>query len=128
MNRVLRNQILACGVSLAFGACATSAVPVGTATVGTYTLDVSREGDAPGAGVNTRWVLKPTVGGNPTSIKAWVAGDSSESATKVLAVYDPADGDFDADVTAPTPMPGHPKFWFDVDTNGVVLTGSVDVK
>lgn len=128
MARLLRNQILAGGVSLFFGACASSAVPVGTATVGTYTFDIAREGDAPAAGVSTRWVLKPTTGGNPTSIMAWVAGDSTESPTKVLAVYDPADGDFDADVTAPTPMPGHAKLWFDVDTSGLVLTGSVDVK
>lgn len=109
-------------------ACTTASVPVGTAQVGTYTFDISREGDAPGAGVSTRFVLKPTAGGNPTSITGWVGIATGDGSVKSVAVYDAGDGDFDDNVTVPAPMPTGAKFYFDVDTNGDVATGSVDLK
>ena len=78
--------------------------------------------------MHTRFVIVATAGGMPTSIKGWVGGAEAEDATKTLAVFDPADGDFDDDITVPTPMPANAMFWFDVDTSGVVVTGSVALK
>ena len=109
-------------------ACTTSSVPLGSAQVGSYTFDVSREGDAAAPGNSTRFVLKPTAGGNPTSITGWVGTASGDGSVKSVAVYDAGDGDFDDDVTVPSPMPTGAKFFFDVDTNGSVATGSIDLK
>lgn len=116
-------------VSLLF-ACSSStpAFTVGTTTAGPYTFDVLREGDAPAAGVTTTMVLKATAGGMPTSITGWIGVASGEGSTKVLAIYDAADGDFDDDVTVPTPMPAGAKYYFEVTTNSAVVTGSIDLK
>ena len=109
----------------AVAACSDSAVQVGTTTVGTYTFDISREGDAPGPGVKTRAVVKPTAGGDPTSIMGWVGLADEDDADKVTGVFDSNDGDFDCNLTIPSPEPAGSMFFFDVDTNGTILTGSV---
>ena len=117
-----------CCVSSLLACSSTPEVELGSVQVGTYTFDVTREGDAPEAGVTTRFVLKPTAGGNPTSITGWVGTLSGNGSVKAVAVYDAGDGDFDDDVTVPSPMPTGAKFFFDVSTNGSVVTGSVDLK
>jgi hypothetical protein len=53
---------------------------------------------------------------------------SGDGSLKAVAVYDAGDGDFDDDVTVPSPMPTGAKFFFDVTTNGSVANGSVDLK
>jgi hypothetical protein len=109
-------------------ACTTPSVSLGSAQVGSYTFDVSREGDAAAAGVSTRFVLKSTAGGNPGSITGWVGIASGDGSVKSVAVYDAGDGDFDDDVTVPSPMPTAAKFFFDVISSGSVATGSIDLK
>ncbi len=124
-----RHVFAVCGVSALVGACSsTSAVEMGTAQVGAYTFDISREGDAPGPGVTTRFVVKPTVGGMPTSVTGWVGTATAEGSVKVPAVYDSGDGDFDDDVTVPSPLPDGSKFYFDVVSPTATATGSVDLK
>ena len=125
----LRNVLAACGISVLAAACSsTPSVELGTAQVGAYTFEISREGDAPTAGVSTRFVVKPTAGGMPTSVTGWVGTATGEGSVKVLAVYDAADGDFDDDVTVPSPLPDGSKFYFDVVSAAATGTGSVDLK
>ena len=115
------SSLLACGSD-------TPEVALGSVTVGVYTFDVAREGDAPLAGAHTRFVLKSTAGGNPTSVTGWVGIASGEGSVKAPADYDAADGDYDDDVTVPSPLPSGSKFYFDVSTNGAVMIGSIDLK
>lgn len=114
--------------SLLFACSSTPAVTVGTTQAGPYTFDVLREGDAPAAGVTTMMVLKATAGGMPTSITGWIGVASGEGSTKALAVYDAADGDYDDEVTAPTPLPAGAKYYFEVTTDDRKVTGSIDLK
>jgi hypothetical protein len=108
--------------------CADDKTDIGDTTVGAISFHVFREGPAAAAGVETTLVLKPITGGMPTSITGWVGVASGEGSTKVRAVFDSGDGDYDDDITCPSPMPAGAKFWFDVDNGGVVLTGSIDLK
>jgi hypothetical protein len=128
MNAFLRTTLfLASGLTVT--ACSsTPSVPMGTSTVATFTFDISREGDPAVAGNVPRFVFKPTAGGNPTAITAWVGLASGEGSEKALAVYDSADGDFDDDVTVPTPMPAGSLLFFDVAVGSVVTTGSIALK
>jgi hypothetical protein len=132
MTLRLAHVLAACGVAscLSIAACGsdTPEVELGSATVGVYTFDVAREGDAPTAGAHTRFVLKSTAGGNPTSVTGWVGVASGEGSVKTPAVFDPADGDYDDDVTVPSPLPSGAKFYFEVSTNGAVQLGSIDMK
>ncbi len=115
------STILACGSS-------TPSVTIGTVQVGTYSFDITREGDAPTAGVTTRYVLKSNATAQPTSITGWAGIESGEGSVKAVAVFDPADGDFDDDFTVPSPVPSGAKFYFDVDTDGEDVIGSADLK
>jgi hypothetical protein len=119
-----------CFVSTVFAACASdsASVDLGSSQAGSYSFDVAREGDAPSPGAEIRVVLKATAGGMPTSVTGWVGLASAEGSVKVLAVYDSADGDFDDDVTVPSPLPDGSKFYFDVLTNDTTVTGSVALK
>jgi hypothetical protein len=127
-SRSVRQLFGLCCLSSLLACTSTPSVPLGSVQVASYTFDVAREGDAPGAGVTTRFVLKPTAGGNPTSITGWVGTASGDGSTKAVAVYDAGDGDFDDDVTMPSPMPTGAKFYFDVNTSGTIATGSVELK
>ncbi len=124
----VRHVLGICVLSSLFACTSTPSVELGSAQVGAYTFDVAREGDAPVAGASTRFVLKPTTGGNPTSITGWVGSVDGAGSVKTPAVFDAGDGDFDDDVTVPSPLPAGSKFCFDVDTNGVVVTGSIALK
>jgi hypothetical protein len=124
-----RHVLGLCWISAQLAACSsTPAVELGTTQVGTYTFDISREGDAPAAGVSTRFVVKPTAGGMPTSITGWVGTATGEGSVKALAVYDSGDGDFDDDLTVPSPLPDGSKFYFDVVSAAATATGSIDLK
>jgi len=96
----------------------TDSTPVGTVTVGTYTIDIAQEGDAVAPGATSRFVLKSTAGGKPTGITGWIGIASGEGSAKKEASYDANDGDFDDDVVAPKPIPAGAQFWIEVDTNG----------
>ena len=109
-------------------ACGTNAVSVGTVQLGQYTFDISREGAAPGPGVSTDYVVKPPAGGMPTSVDGWVGTADEPAASKTTAVFDSNDGDFDTDLTIPSPMPTDAMFYFDVNTDGTILTGSIALK
>ena len=107
--------------SLAAMGCSSSktdSTPVGTLTVGTYTIDIAQEGAAVAPGATSRFVLKSTAGGKPTSITGWIGIASGEGSVKKEASYDANDGDFDDDVVAPKPLPTGAQFWIEVDTNG----------
>src|SRR5580765_6372899 len=77
-----------CCLSSVLACSSTPSGELGSAQVGSYTFDVAREGNAPGPGVTTRFVLKPTAGGNPTSITGWVGTAGGEGSVKAAAVYD----------------------------------------
>ena len=113
--------------SLLLAACGTSAVTLGTTIVGPYTFDVEYEGPAPAAGVTTNMVLKPTAGGMPTSIESWIGVADADASMKKPGVYDSNDGDYDTDFTIEDPLPADAKYYFDVNTNGTVVTGSIDL-
>ncbi len=113
--------------SLLLAACGTSAVTLGSTQVGPYTFDVKYEGPAPAAGVTTNMVLKPTSGGMPTSIESWIGPADVDASMKKEGVYDSNDGDYDTDFTIPSPLPADSKYYFDVNTNGTVVTGSMDL-
>jgi len=104
------------------------ATVVGDVTVGTQTLHVEREGAEVAAGAKTRFVLKVTSGAKPTSVTGWVGVESGEGSTKYKANYDEGDGDFDDDVTCPTPLPAGSKIWFDVMNGDTKTTGSIAIK
>lgn len=104
-------------------------VDIGDVTVGTRTFHVFREGDPIAAGASTRLVLKSTAGGNPASITGWIGVESAEGSTKAQANFDAGDGDYDDNLTCPSPLPAGAKFWFTVvDESGQSLTGSIDYK
>jgi hypothetical protein len=114
--------------SLLLAACSSSsAVTLGSTQAGPYTFDVKYEGPAPAAGVMTNFVLKPTAGGMPTSIESWVGPSDVDASMKEAGVYDPADGDYDTEIAIPNPLPSGAKYYFDVNTNGTVVTGSMDL-
>jgi hypothetical protein len=99
--------------------------PLGSVQAGAYTLDIAQEGSAVAPGAQTRFVMKATAGGKPTSITGWIGVASGEGSTKKLATFDQGDGDFDDDVVAPTPIPADAKFWFEIDTAGKKDVGSI---
>ena len=109
-------------------ACGSSATDIGDITVGTTSYHISREGPEPAAGVATQMVIKPNDGSKPDMIAGWVGLANADASTKVAAKYDPNDGDFDDDITCPSPMPVGSKFHVDITTAGVVLSGSIDFK
>ena len=113
----------------ALGCGGSGEVQIGTGTAGIYTFDIGREGDPPGAGVATRFVLKPTVGGNPAGITGWVGDATGAGSVKAAAVYDPNDGDFDDNVTCPSPLSADALFYFEVTgTDGTTSVGSIAMK
>ncbi len=112
----------------ALAACGSNATEVGTVQLGQYTFKISREGPAPGPGVSTDYVVKPTAGGMPTSVDGWVGTADEPAGDKTQSVFDPHDGDFDTDLTMPSPMPDGAMFYFDVYTDGVMQTGSIALK
>ncbi|HUS27901.1 MAG TPA: hypothetical protein VMZ53_05315 [Kofleriaceae bacterium] len=122
------NVVAPCVCLLSFAGCAADSTDMGSVTISTYSLHVAREGDGAVAGAMPRFVIKPTSGGNPTSIKAWVGLEAIDATGKFLAAYDSADGDFDADVTVPTPLPTGAQLWLDVETTGTTTTGSIALK
>jgi hypothetical protein len=65
---VIRHLFGICCLSSVLACTSTPSVELGSVQIGSYTFDVAREGDAPGPGVSTRFVIKPTAGGNPTSL------------------------------------------------------------
>ena len=120
---------LFCALCVVAGAaCSDSATDIGDATVNGQMFHVSREGPMPAAGVSTQLVFKAMDGSKPDSIMAWVGVANVELSQKVLAVYDPGDGDFDDDVICPSPLPAGAKIWFDVTVGATTTTGSVDIK
>jgi hypothetical protein len=112
-------------ISAGCSSTASDEKPLGSAVVGAYTIDIAQEGSAVAPGAQTRFVLKTTAGGKPTSITGWIGVASGEGSVKKIAVFDEADGDFDDDVVAPTPIPADAKFWFEVDTAGKKDVGSI---
>lgn len=112
-----------------FGACSsTSATDIGDVTVNGQTIHVAREGDMPAAGVSTQLVFKPMSGAKPDSIVGWVGLAEADASTKVTAVYDSGDGDFDDDITCPTPLPAGSMIWFTVTSGATVTTASIAIK
>jgi hypothetical protein len=89
---------------------------------------VSREGDMPAAGVSTQLVVKAMSGTKPDSVVGWVGTADAPASAKVAASYDPNDGDFDDDITCPSPMPEGAKIYFDITEGSVTSTISVDIK
>ena len=67
----------------------------------------------------------------PTSVDGW-SQDRRQSPLRkqdvLPSVFDSNDGDFDTDLTIPSPMPADAMFYFDVNTGGTVLTGSIALK
>lgn len=102
---------------------------IGDVAIGANTFHVFREGPAAGAGVMTTFVIKPTSGDIPTAVAGWVgtSGDVPDSA-QVAAVFDANDGDYDLDMTCPTPFDPASKLWFSVEHGDVDVTGSIALK
>jgi hypothetical protein len=112
-----------------FGACSsTEATDIGDVQVNGQTIHVAREGDMPAAGVSTQLVFKATTGAKPDAVKGWVGLEDAADSTKVAAVYDAGDGDFDDDITCPSPLPPGSKIWFTVTSGETVTTASVAIK
>ena len=111
-------------LALAVTGCATDQTDIGDVTAGKYTFHVFREGPAAAAGVATDIVVKPTAGGMPTSVVGWV-GTADGSANAVAADFDSNDGDFDDNLTCPSPMPDGAKYFFIVDGT---ITASIDLR
>lgn len=115
--------------ALVAGCASSSATDIGDATMANgQVFHISREGDMPAAGVATRLVLKPMGGEKPDSARGWVGTTDAPASAKVLATYDPNDGDFDDDITCPSPLPEGAKIYFDVTEGSVTSTISVDIK
>ena len=104
------------------------ATVVGDVTAGTQTLHVEREGAEVAAGAKTRFVVKVTAGAKPTSVTGWVGLENAEGSTKYKANYDDGDGDFDDDVTCPSPLPAGSRIWFDVMNGDSKVTTSIAIK
>ena len=123
---------LVIGMALfAFSGCASKSTkdetPLGTATVGVYTLEIHQERAMVAPGVVTRFVIKAS-GGMPTTITGWVGTTTGEGSTKAVASYDAGDSDFDDDVTSPAVIPPGSKYWFEVATGDKKELGSIDFK
>lgn len=126
---MLQPHHLLCALALIAGACSSDdATDIGDTTVNGQTIHVSREGPMPAAGVSTQLVFKATDGAKPDSIMAWVGLADADAAAKVAAVYDPGDGDFDDDLTCPSPLPAGSLIWFQVTSNGTTSVGSIAIK
>jgi hypothetical protein len=109
--------------------CKTPATDIGDVTVGSASYHISREGDAVAAGVSTDLVVKPAAGDTkPDSVVGWIGLADAADSTKVTGTFDPNDGDFDNDLTCPSPLPAGSQFWFTVTVAGVPATGSIDYK
>lgn len=123
----IHRLFIAC--ALVAGCTSTSATDIGDATMSNgQVFHISREGDMPAAGVSTQLVLKPMSGAKPDSVMGWVGVADAPASAKVAATYDPNDGDFDDDVTCPSPLPEGSKIYFDVTEGSVTSTISVDIK
>lgn len=107
------------------GSTAKDTRDLGDVTVGAYTVHLETEGAAVSPGAVTQFVVKPTAGGKPTSVVGWVGVQTGEGSTKAPGNYDANDGDYDIDVTAPNPIPTGSMFWFQLETNGHIDTGSI---
>ncbi|HEY4243946.1 MAG TPA: hypothetical protein VGM88_29230 [Kofleriaceae bacterium] len=111
---------------LVLGACSSDdSHELGTVQMGGYTMKISREGDAPVAGAMTDFVVKPESGGMPTSVKGWIGTSTRMDSAIVDGVYDPDDGDYDHDITVPSPLATDAMWVFEVDTNGTDATASI---
>ncbi len=106
-------------------ACLASPSPVGSTTIGTYELAVYSEENSATAGHTTDFVIDPTTGGKPTSIRCWVGPRDLPDDQKVRAAYDRPNAEFDAIIVIPAALPSGSKFFMDVETDGVVETGGV---
>jgi len=123
----IHRLFIAC--ALVAGCTSTSATDIGDATMANgQVFHISREGDMPAAGVSTQLVLKPMSGAKPDSVMGWVGAADAPASAKVAATYDPNDGDFDDDVTCPSPLPEGSKIYFDITEGSVTSTISVDIK
>jgi hypothetical protein len=123
MSKMLLYGVLSvCGWSSI--ACAPTKTELGTTQVGAYSVHVFIEGNVVAAGAESRMVLKASPG-MPTSITGWLGTASGDGSIKALAVYDSADGDYDDDVMAPSPLPVGAMFWFEMDTSGTKDVGSI---
>jgi len=123
----IHRLFIAC--ALVAGCTSTSATDIGDATIASgQTFHISREGDMPAAGVSTQLVLKPMTGVKPDSVMGWVGTADAPASAKVAAKYDSNDGDFDDDITCPSPLPEGAKIYFDITEGSVTSTISVDIK
>ncbi len=117
-------------LTLAVAACSSSTAstndetPVGTLTLGAYTIVIHQEGAAVAPGATSRFVMKVS-GGTPTTVTGWIGLATGEGSAKKVATYDPKDSDFDDDVVAPTPIPAGAQLWVEVDTNGKKDVGAI---
>ncbi len=125
--RLFLSSLIFAGIAVS-GACGTSATDIGDVEAGTHSYHVAREGAEPAAGVSTQLVFKPNDGVKADSIYGWVGLADVAMSGKVLAVYDPNDGDFDDDVTCPSPLPAGALIYFDVTLAGVTNTASIAIK
>ena len=124
--RLFISSVLLAGIEVT-GACGSSATDIGDVDEGTQRYHVAREGAEPAAGVSTQLVFKPNDGVKADSIYGWVGLADVAMSDKVLAVYDPNDGDFDADITCPSPLPAGSLIYFDVTMAGVTNTASMAI-
>ena len=123
----IHRLFIAC--ALVAGCTSTSATDIGDATMANgQVFHISREGDMPAAGVMTQLVVKPMSGAKPDSVVGWVGVADAPASAKVAATYDSNDGDFDDDITCPSPLPEGSKIYFDITEGSVTSTISVDIK
>jgi len=97
----------------------------GTLTVGTHSVEVTREGDLV-AGGTTNFAVKVDGGTTVDSVQAWYGLESDTQRTS--CDYDSADGDYDCDVSIANPIPPGAQLFIVVTTNGSPATGSISVK
>ncbi len=109
---------------LFMGACGHPSVALGSTTIGGTSFNAIAEGSN-AAGSTSTYAIVPAAGTTGiTRIRAWIGVDSTPTATAVTAVLDPADGDYDADVLVPNPIPTGAKLWVEVTQNDMTNTGS----
>ena len=108
--------------------CGSSSTALGSLTIGGTAMVVSQQGTG-AAGSTTRYIIKPTGGrGTISTIEVWVGIESAEGSMRATASFDAADGDFDADVVVPSPIPANSRLWLRVQTTGgMPNTGSVAI-
>jgi hypothetical protein len=120
---ILLGLILSTSFAVACGG--SDAVEIGTTTLGTYTLDIKYEGPAPIAGAMTNFVIKPTAGGQPDSVVAWIGSAGAPDSVKVTGDFDSGDGDYDNEQTVPATLTADDLYYFTLTTGGSAETGSI---